>query len=325
MQVDVVTLPLPTDASTATLQTSGNTSLTKIAGAVSGTEMQVDIVSAPTLTVSGTVAVTGVATSALQTSGNASLTTIAGAVVSSKVQAEIVNTPTVKIDDGGNTITVDGTVAISGISGTVSLPTDASTATLQTSGNTSLTKIAGAVSGSEMQVDIVTLPLPTDASTATLQTSGNTLITGVNDRIGATSDAAATSPTGTFSLNALVKRYMARCSAPRLFVTPTIGASGDTSAITAPGAGVRLVITYIRAQNLTANATTILFKDGSAGSTVLNLRTSGDGNGVTEFYPLGEEIRLSAATAFVINQSGANNHIYTIRYFLETVATGLPV
>lgn len=55
----------------------------------------------------------------------------------------------VNIQDGGNSITVDGTVAatqsgtwnINNVSGTVSLPTGASTSALQTTGNTSLSSI----------------------------------------------------------------------------------------------------------------------------------------------------------------------------------------
>jgi len=43
LQVDVLSSALPTGASTAANQTTGNTSLATIAGAVSGTEMQVDV------------------------------------------------------------------------------------------------------------------------------------------------------------------------------------------------------------------------------------------------------------------------------------------
>lgn len=79
---------------------------------------------------------------------------------------------TVSVTDGGGSLTVDGTVAatqsgtwnIADVTGTVSLPTGASTSALQTTGNTSLGTIAGAVSGSEMQVDIVAaLPAGTNA------------------------------------------------------------------------------------------------------------------------------------------------------------------
>lgn len=44
--ISAASLPLPTGASTSAAQTTGNTSLATIAGAVSGTEMQVDVVAA---------------------------------------------------------------------------------------------------------------------------------------------------------------------------------------------------------------------------------------------------------------------------------------
>lgn len=59
----------------------------------------------------------------------------------------------VNIQDGGNTITVDGTVAVT---------------------NAGITTIAGAVSGTEMQVDVLTSALPTGASTLAEQQSQTT-------------------------------------------------------------------------------------------------------------------------------------------------------
>jgi len=47
--VSASSLPLPTGASTAALQSTGNTSLGTIAGAVSGTEMQVDVLTMPSI------------------------------------------------------------------------------------------------------------------------------------------------------------------------------------------------------------------------------------------------------------------------------------
>lgn len=54
---------------------------------------------------------------------------------------------------------------------TVGLPTGASTAALQTTGNASLATLAGAVTGTEVQVDVLTSALPTGASTAANQTT----------------------------------------------------------------------------------------------------------------------------------------------------------
>ena len=141
--------------------------------------------------------------------------------------------------------------------------------------------------------------------------------------LGATDDAAATSDTGTFSLISLFKRLLSRLSAPRLYVASSIITSGDNTIISAPGAGVRIVVTGIRIQNSTSTATTVLIKDGAA-TTLARLRTPTDGSGLSENYSLGDEIRLSEATAFVVNLSGANAHGVSVRYWLETVSTGLP-
>jgi hypothetical protein len=107
------------------------------------------------LTVDGTVAVTGVATEAKQDTGNTSLATIAGAVAGAEVQVDVLTMPTV---------TVTGTVAAT---------------------NADLATIAGAVSGTEVQVDVLTMPTVTvervrdtyTHATNTIATSGdNTLV-----------------------------------------------------------------------------------------------------------------------------------------------------
>ena len=54
--------------------------------------------------------------------------------------------------------TESGTWNITNISGTVSLPTGAATAANQATGNTNLATLAGAVAGTEMQVDVLTMP-----------------------------------------------------------------------------------------------------------------------------------------------------------------------
>ncbi len=98
------TLPLPTGAATAALQTTGNTSLSTLAGAVAGSEMQVDIVSS--------ALPSGAAT-------EATVATLAGAVAEGHVQADIVGalpagTNTIGKVGGGDTLTVTGSVASGG-------------------------------------------------------------------------------------------------------------------------------------------------------------------------------------------------------------------
>lgn len=113
----------------------------------------------------------GLATSANQTTANADLATIvtntsitSGAVVAGAMQVDISS------DSAG-----------------------LATSALQTSGNTSLSTIAGAVSGTEMQVDVVTSALPSGAATeSTLTTiSGDT--TSIDGKISTGSAATASS------------------------------------------------------------------------------------------------------------------------------------
>lgn len=68
----------------------------------------------------------------------------------------------VNIQDGGNSITVDG--SLTNISGTISLPTGASTSALQTSGNTTLSNIQTSVDNISTWVDNNTLPTVTDST-----------------------------------------------------------------------------------------------------------------------------------------------------------------
>lgn len=81
LSVAALDLPLPTGAATSSLQTAGNSSLATIAGAVSGSEVQVDVITA--------ALPSGAATSSLQTSGNSSLSTLAGCVDSAGSRVDV--------------------------------------------------------------------------------------------------------------------------------------------------------------------------------------------------------------------------------------------
>lgn len=81
--VDIVSSALPSGASTSALQTTGNTSLTAIQtaveiidNAISGNEMQVDIITIPNVTVGTSALPTGASTEAKQDATIALLTTI---------------------------------------------------------------------------------------------------------------------------------------------------------------------------------------------------------------------------------------------------------
>lgn len=161
------------------------------------------------------------------------------------------------------------------------------------------------------------------ASLPSLAVGSNSIGAVTNLGIGAPADSAATSDVGTFSLIALFKRYIARLFATRLYVSSAPSSSGDNTIITAPAAGIRIVITSIRIQNTSGTSTSVLIKDG-ASTTLQRLRTTSDGSGLSEVYSMGGEIRLTAATAFVVNLSGASAHDVSVIYYLETASTGLP-
>ncbi len=147
----------------------------------------------------------GAATSAKQDSQTTHLATLAGAVSGTEVQVDVVSMPTVTIQDGGGSITVDGTVAVSGsvvvtnagtfavqaaqsgawnitnISGTVSLPTGAATAAKQpalgTAGTASgdVITVQGIAGMTALKVDgsAVTQPVSVAAAVAVTDNSGS--------------------------------------------------------------------------------------------------------------------------------------------------------
>jgi hypothetical protein len=276
--VSAASLPLPTGAATSTLQTTGNASLSSIdtklpSGlTVTASRLQVELppggvgltdaeLRASPVPVSGTVTAnagtgtfavsaaslplpSGAATAALQTQPGVD---IGDVTVNNAGGASAVN-----IQDGGNSITVDGTVAISGsvavtgpltdtelrasavpvsltsttitgtvaatqsgtwninnISGTVSLPTGAATAALQTQpgvdiGDVTVNNAAGAAAvniqdgGNSITVDgtvtanagtgtfavsAASLPLPTGAATSTNQTTANSSLSSIDGKL----------------------------------------------------------------------------------------------------------------------------------------------
>lgn len=153
--IDASSLPLPTGAATSSLQTTGNSSLSSIDTKLTTTNSSLSSIDAgiPTalgqttmaasmpvtlasnqsaldIAITGTVPLpTGAATAALQTQPGVD---IGDVTINNAAGASAVN-----IQDGGNSLTVDGTIAatqsgtwdINNISGTISLPTGAATET----------------------------------------------------------------------------------------------------------------------------------------------------------------------------------------------------
>jgi len=112
------TVSLPTGASTSALQTTGNTSLSTIAGAVSGTEMQVDVITLPAITATDLdIRNLVFATDKVDISGS-TLAANSGVDIGDVTVNNASGASAVNIQDGGNSITVDGTVTANAGSGT---------------------------------------------------------------------------------------------------------------------------------------------------------------------------------------------------------------
>lgn len=151
-----------------------------IEGAISGSEMQVDVVSS--------ALPTGASTSAHQVTQNAHLATIAGDTTS--LDAKDFATQTTLAVIAGDTTSLDGkdfatqTTLAAILSDTTSLDAkDFATQTTLASVLSDTNTLAGAISGSEMQVDVVTSALPTGASTAAHQVTQNAHQSQIEDDI----------------------------------------------------------------------------------------------------------------------------------------------
>lgn len=101
-------------------------------------------------------------------------------------------------------------------------------------------------------------------------------------------------------------------------IAGTKAANGDNTLITAPAAGYRLVIKGWYVQNESATATTIVMANGTGESNYRYLAQN-QGDGIGRVYEAFNEWRLTAATALILNLSGANSHGYWVEYWTEAV------
>ena len=129
LQVDVLTVPTTTVTGTVTANLSATdnavldniqTAVETIDNAISGNEMQVDVITMPTTTVQGTItanlsAIDNAVLDNIQTA----VETIDNAISGSEMQVDIVssaaipvtdNAGSLTVDDGGSSLTIDGTV-----------------------------------------------------------------------------------------------------------------------------------------------------------------------------------------------------------------------
>lgn len=202
--------PVPISGS-VTADLGANNDVTVTSGSITatqatGTNLHVVVDSAPTTAVTGTfyqatqpVSFTGsgdVATQTTLAAMNAKMVTgtdIGDVTINNSTGAAAVN-----IQDGGNTITVDGTVAVT---------------------SAGITTIAGAVAGTEMQVDVLTMPTVTVNSHAVTNVGTFAVqaaeADGANVTLGAKADAKSTATdTTAISAMSVLKQISASVQAP---------------------------------------------------------------------------------------------------------------
>lgn len=170
---------------------------------------------------------------------------------------------------------------------------------------TTMTAISGFVDGLEGFVDgLETLIDTTNTTLSTISTTLTT-ISGAVDQLEGYLDGVEASLT-TIATNTTVT--------PISFVTGTKNTSGSNQElIAAPGGGVSIYVVFIILQNETANAQTLILRDGSTDK--IRVRAPNDGNGMAG--PLGEKFiwKLTANTALNLLLSASFTVGYTIGYY----------
>jgi hypothetical protein len=161
LQVDIITSALPSGAATETTLLAIEADTTSLAGCVSGSEVQVDVVSS--------ALPIGAATETTLADIKTAVQLIDNAISGNEMQVDVVSSA---LPTGAAT---EATLATLATEATVStLATEATVLTLGTETTllavkTAVEAIENTVSGSELQVDVVTSALPTGAATSAKQ------------------------------------------------------------------------------------------------------------------------------------------------------------
>ena len=186
---------------TVARQDTGNTSLATIAGAIAGTEMQVDVLTMPTVTVTAT------------NLDIRDLTSVSDSV--SAVQS--------------------GTWNITNVSGTVSLPTGASTLAEQQTQTTHLATIAGDTTSIQTAVELIDDTVATLGTTTYAETTTKGLIIGAVRRDADTTLVDTTNEVGPLQMNAAGQLKVEVFSGETLPVSLTSTTITGTVAVTQSG------------------------------------------------------------------------------------------
>lgn len=120
---------------------------------------------------------------------------------------------------------------------------------------------------------------------------------------------------GSFSISGITATSLSSVTVRnQQYTTGTISSSGDTIVIVAPGTSISIHITSLIIQLEGTTATTVLIKDGISTKKRILLQNQGDA--FFKDWTAGQEFKLAASTAFILNLSGANTIGYSIEYYL---------
>jgi len=216
-----LTVSLPTGASTAAKQDTGNASLSNIDGKLNTLGQKTSTNSTPVVLssdqsaipvaqsgswsvtgISGTVSLpTGASTSVLQTTGNSSLSSIqsSSASIDGKIpsigQKTMSGSLPVTISSNQSAVPASqsGVWNITNVSGTVSLPTGAATSSSQATGNASLSSIDSKLNTLGQNLMVNSMPVTIASNQSPIPISGT--ITADNDSVGLVNSLAPVSAT----------------------------------------------------------------------------------------------------------------------------------
>lgn len=250
----------------------------------------------------------------------------------------------VPIQDGGNSITIDG--SITNVSGTVSLPTGASTSAKQpalgTAGSASTDVIS--VQGIASMTPLLVTPAA-NSSVNVAQVGGtNTVSAGVNGTLAVGGNVATNVAIGTNPINNGAQAVSAENTAvtatrmaqlvcdlvgklivlpyanPENFVsgaiTSAMTGTTSTSLIAAPATGLRNYITQITVSNAHATVgTDIAIQDGSGGTTLYTIPAAAVYGGAVVVFPTPLRQPTTATAIYCANvTTGASTKVSASGY-----------
>jgi hypothetical protein len=295
--------------------TIDNSDITTIAGAVSGSEMQVDIVASLP---AGTNAIGKLSANSGVDIGDVDILSVPAPlnVVGSGTEAAALrvtmasdSTGVLSIDDNGGSITIDGTVTAN-LSATDNAVLD--------NIDTNVSTIAGAVSGTEMQVDVITIPGLSGDVAHDSADSGNPLKIGgkAKNHDGTAPGTAVAEDDRVDFIADVYGRQFVESSHPNNWsiVDDQSSAQTNTVLVAAPGAGLSLYITDIIVSNdSTAGTIKLVENTGTPVSVTGVVYMAGNGGFVTN---LKTPIKLTANTNLGYTSVTVVNHSVTVTGYI---------